>query len=230
MPGPPSSRSSAPSSSGEPSLRRLGVGNSSAERPVRAQLVVALVAALTLAAVPLYLMRHPSATSHPEADASAKPVASASVSALASAAPAPPPPKPPERLKLSPPTRVRCGASLKGGSEGTLCDSLPVMEEVLAKAIRDNDSCASRIKQAGSINYVLTIDFVKKALHVFPGASGDYHGPQARRSTTCIERALPKPDWESVRHQYRYYTIAILATYTPEAQSAPSPGGQPRFD
>ncbi|MFZ5894566.1 MAG: hypothetical protein ACOY0T_26115 [Myxococcota bacterium] len=207
---------------------------------MRAQLVVALVAALTLAAVPLYLMRHPSASKRAEADAGAKGAASASASALASAAPPLPTAKPPERIKLNAPVRVRCGASPKRGSEGNLCDALPSLEESLAKTIRENEACAQRLKQAGSINYVLNIDFVKKTLHVFPGASGDYRGPQARRITTCIERALPKPEWETIRHQYRYYTIAIMTTYTPEAAAPPppappSPGantppGQPRFD
>jgi len=200
---------------------------------VRAQLVVAVVAALTVVAVPFYLWRHPSATKHAEAEA-AKAAASASASALASAAPPAPAVKPPERIKLNPAVRVRCGAGLKGGSEGNLCDSLPALEEALSKTIRDNEACASRLKQAGSINYVLTIDFVKKALHVFPGASGDYRGPRARHITTCIERAIPKPDWGSIRHQYRYYTVAVLTTYTPEAQASasapPSPNAQPRFE
>jgi hypothetical protein len=206
---------------------------------VRAQLVVALVAALTLAAVPLYLMRHPSATKRAEADANA--AASASASALASAAVPAPTFKPPERIRLNPVVRVRCGANLKRGSEGNLCDSLPQLEEALTKTIRDNEGCAGRLKQAGSINYVLNIDFVKKTLHVFPGASGEYRGPQARRITNCIEHALPKPDWESIRHQYRYYTIAVMTMYTPDAPAAPAaapassataqvPPGQPRFD
>ena len=123
-----------------------------------------------------------------------------------------------------------------------------VMDGWLFGFIPESETCAGRLKQTGSINYVLTIDFAKKLLHVFPGASGDYRGPQARRITTCIERALPKPDWDTIRHQYRYYTIAILATYTPEAPAAPTPtaptptatptpaapapvpNGQPRFD
>lgn len=194
---------------------------------MRAQLVVALVAAVTLAAVPLYLMRHPSANKRVEADALASASASTSALALASAAAPAPIIKPPERIRLGTPVRVRCGSNPKRGSEGNLCESLVPLEEALAKAIRENENCASRLKQTGTINYVLNVDFAKKTLHVFPGASGDYRGPQARRITTCIEHALAKPDWDSIRHQYRYYTFAIMTTYTPDAPVVPAAPAMP---
>jgi hypothetical protein len=191
--------------------------------------VVALLVALTLIAVPLYLLRRPSVTKKNSEEASAAASASASALASALASAAPPTPKPPERIKLAPAQRVRCGAGLKGGQEGNLCDAIGPVEEALAKAIRDNEACAPKVKQPGTINYVLSVDFKKRSLHLFPGASGDYHGPQARRATTCVERALPKLDWETLRHQYRYYSIAILATYVPE-NALPLANGQPRFE
>lgn len=227
MTGPPS-RSSIPSLSGEPSRRRLGTGSAGGrERPVRAQIVVAFVVALTLVAVPLYLMRRPASESVPAPDAgvdaglpalvTSRPVESADAG------------KPPERIKLGPPERVRCGAGRRGGQQGTLCDKLPVLEEALAKAIRDSEKCAPRTRQAGSINHVMTVDFERRALHVFPGASGDFRGPQARRTTACVKRALPNLEWDSIRHQYKHYTIAILATYSPPAAAAP-PDGAPKFE
>jgi hypothetical protein len=237
--GPHSTRPSLPSSSGEPSLRRLGVGNASSERPVRAQLVVALMVVVTIVAVPLYLMRRPSphAATSPAADAgvtdAGKPLASAAAAPVVVDAG-----KPPERLRLAPPQRVRCGATPKGAQEGNLCDQLAPLEEALAKTIRETETCAFHPKEATSINYVMNVDFTKRKLHLFPGASGDLRGPRARRSTNCIERALPKPDWESLRHQFRYYTIAVLATYQPDtpappaapAPTTPNPTGTPRFD
>lgn len=214
MAGPPS-RSSIPSASGEPSLRRLGVGSStSPDRPVRAQIVVALVVALTLVAVPLYLMRRPSALRQTPVDAGV-PDATAPISS-ARVLEAPDAGNPPERLRLAPPQRVRCGATPRGGQEGALCDQLVVLEEALAAAIRNTQSCAPKVKQPGTINYVLTVDFTTRALHVFPGASGELRGPQARRATACVKRAIAKPDWDALRHQYRHYTIAVLATYLPE--------------
>jgi len=210
-------------------LRRLGVGSGSVDRPVRAQIVVALVVALALVAVPLYMMRRPSPEKKAEAEAAA--LASASAAPALSARPNEPPDagKPPERLRLGSPQRVRCGAGPKGGQEGNFCDQLTTFEEALAKTIRENEGCAPRMKEAGSINYVLTVDFSKKSLHVFPGASGDFHGPQARKATTCVMRALPKPDWDAIRHQFRHYSIAILATYLPEGAAA-SPTAPPKFE
>jgi hypothetical protein len=193
---------------------------------VRAQIVVALVVALTLVAVPLYLMRRPTVHDAPPPDAGV----AASAKALVTSRPveAPDAGGPPERIKLGPPQRVRCGASPRGGQEGALCDQLPLFEKALADSIKNSESCAPRTRQAGSINYVMTVDFERKSLHVFPGASGDFRGPQARKATTCVKRALPKPDWDAIRHQYRHYTIAILATYSPESV-VPAAGG-PKFE
>jgi len=71
MAGPPS-RSSFPSpNSGDPSSRRLGVGSGGRDRPLRAQIVVALVAVCVLIAVPLYLLRRPGGRSGAVASASA---------------------------------------------------------------------------------------------------------------------------------------------------------------
>lgn len=228
MPGPPPSRSSIPSLSGEPSLRRLGVGSGGGgDRPVRAQIVVALVVALTLVAVPLYLTRRPAAQPAAAADAgtesSARPLVSSRPVEVPDAG------APPERIKLGSPQRVRCGATPRGRQEGSLCDQLVVFEEMLAKAIRETENCAPRTRQVGSINYVMTIDFDQRKLHVYPGASGDFRGPQARRAAACVKRALPRPDWDAIRHQYRHYAIAIMATYLPEDALA-RPGDPPKFD
>jgi hypothetical protein len=209
-------------------LRRLGVGSSGGgDRPLRAQLVVLGVVALVIVAVPLYLVRRPSGSDKKEAAS-----ASASVgSAAASAAPAPSAllPKPPERLKLGAPQRVRCGAAASGGNEGNLCDSLPFFEQALATAIQSSVECAPKVNSEGSINYVLSIDFGAKKLHVFPGASGSWRGKQARRATDCVKKALPPPDWTTITHQYRHYAIAILASYRP-ASALRDPTAPPVFE
>jgi hypothetical protein len=205
----------------------LGVGGGGGERPVRAQIIVALVVALTLVAVPLYLMRRPSA--HPVVEVSAGTAESAKPAVSAAAPELPEVNKPPERIRLAPLQRVRCGATPKGGQEGNLCDSLAPIEEALAKAIRENAACLPKLKSSGNINFVLNVDFTKKSLHLFPGASGDFRGPQARKATNCVQRALPKPEWDSIHHQYRYYTIAYLTTFLPES-AVPNANGAPKFD
>jgi hypothetical protein len=226
MAGPPS-RSSFPSVPGEPRVRRLGVGSSSgADRPLRAQVVVALVCAAMLIAVPLYLWRKPSTKA-------ALALASASSSARAGSSPAIRPPTaaasatPPARLTLGAVQKVRCGASSSASAhEGSLCDSLGPFEEALKQAIIASEDCAPKAKLKGTINYVLTVDFTRKKLHVFPGASGEWRGKQARRATSCVNGALKAPDW-NVAHQYRFYAIAILTTYAgpPGSEVAPVASG-----
>jgi hypothetical protein len=228
MAGPP--RSSFPSAPSEPNLRRLGVGsNGSGDRPIRAQLVIALVVGLILIAVPLYLWRRPGGKDSAPADAGSSasaltisPDAAAFTSTPIDAGGSG------ERVKLGPPQKIRCSAGPGAvGQDGTLCDTLRPLEEGLAKAIQENRDCAPRGPKDGTINFVLTVDFAQRKLHVFPGASGSWKGPQARRATQCVRRALPSVAWESLKHQYRYYQIAILATYGPPAAN---PRSTPTFE
>ena len=222
MAGPPS-RSSFPSVPGEPRVRRLGTGSSGGgDRPLRAQVVVALVCVAMLIAVPLYLWRKPSTRSTtaptlPSASAGLGPQAVPAPSAAAAAAPAPPP-----HLTLGAVQKVRCGNTASANSEGTLCDTLGPFEEALKKAVLTNEDCAPKAKLKGSINYVLTIDFTHKRLHVFPGASGEWRGKQARRAASCIGNAVKVADW-NIPHQFHVYAIALLATYAgpPGSEAAP---------
>ena len=228
---PASQRPPFPSAPSEPSLRRLGVGGpgGGGERPLRAQLVVALVVGLILLAVPLYLWRRPRSN---VADTKA-PVgaADASVATARDAAPdATAQPEKSERVRLGPVQRVKCSASSAiRGQEGALCDALPFFEKALAESVLKNVACAPRLAKIGSINYVLQIDFRKRWLNVFPGASGEWRGPKARRAVACVERSLKKPDWEKITHQYSYYMIAIMATYSPDSP-IPGPRNAPVFE
>jgi hypothetical protein len=228
---PASQRPPFPSAPSEPSLRRLGVGGpgGGGERPLRAQLVVALVVGLILLAVPLYLWRRPrSETGDTQAavgpaDASVVPVRDAAPDVAA-------PPEKPERVRLGPVQRVKCSASRAiRGQEGALCDALPFFEKALAESIIKNVACAPRLAKTGSINYVLQINFRKHWLNVFPGASGQWRGPKARRAVACVERSLKKPDWDKITHQYSYYMIAIMASYSPES-AIPGPSRAPVFE
>ena len=228
MAGP--SRPSFPAPS-EPSLRRLGVGGrggGGGDRPLRAQLVIALVVGLILLGVPLYLMRRPSGTENAPVDgglSDAWVVASDARRDAGSDGGGDG-----HAVKLGPVQRVKCSASPgSSGQEGALCDSLEFFEKALAESIRKNVACAPRTGKQGTLNYVLKIDFRNKTLGVFPGASGEWKGPQARRAATCVRRALPAPPWDTIQHQYRYYMIAIMATYPPPAP-IPGPAGAPLFE
>ncbi len=222
MPGPPRpSYTSAPS---EPSIRRLGVRSSSSiDRPIRAQVVLAILGALVLLAVPLYLLRRPPASPDKEQQAQKSEVPDGfqpSVPAFQHKD------EKDGRLSLGDPVRVRCASSPAArGQRGRLCDQLKPIEESLAGAIEETLDCAPTTGEGGSVNYVLKVDFRKKTLHVFPGASGEWKGPQARRASKCVKQALPAPEWEKLDPKFRYYEIAILATYRP-----PAPTATPTFE
>jgi hypothetical protein len=199
-------------------------GGGGGDRPLRAQLVVALVVGLVLLAVPLYLWRRPSGSENAPKDAAAGAIdAALSDAALAAALDGG---VRDESIKLGKVQRIKCAASPAArGQEGNLCDQLLPIEQALDKAVRDTRDCAPNSKKEGSINYVLNIDFASKKLHVFPGASGSWRGPQARKAAKCVLRKIAAPAWDSIQHQYRYYQIAILATYSPPGSAPAVPAG-----
>jgi hypothetical protein len=205
----------------EPAIRRLGLRSSThIERPIRLQVGLAFAVALMLLAIPLYLLRRPE---EPKSAPAAKPPAfgfSPSVPVAQK------PGEGDERLSLGEPVRVRCSSSPSvRGQEGRLCDGLLPIEEGLKKAIVETIDCAPSTGAAGTLNYVLKADFAQKTLHVFPGASGDWKGPSARRAAKCVKQALSMPDWDRIEHRYRYYEIALLVTYRP-----PPPTAAPLFE
>ena len=223
MVGPP--RPPFPSAPSEPSMRRLGTsGSGHGDRPIKAQLIVALVALIILLAVPLYLWRRPSIHS------SAPDAGSASAMAPASNAPSvasvsPPTPFQPPRVRANPLQRVRCGASRTRASSGVSCDALPALEHAFVEAIVQSADCAPKTAKEGTINYVLEVDFAHKTLHVFPGKSGDWHGPSARRATKCVEHALGKPDFSTMPHAHAYYALAVMTNYPSANAMGPTTSG-----
>jgi hypothetical protein len=203
-----SSKPSFPAPS-EPNLKRLGVSRGGGDRPIRAQLVVAGVALLIIVALPLYILRKPSVdaeTGGPDPMGSVAPRALIR-SALDAGAPE-------VQVRLSQTERVKCSAAPnRQGNEGNLCDRLIVLEEALSRAIQSTAGCAPKTGKEGSINFVLTVDFVQKRLNIFPGASGQWKGPQAKAATKCVTAAMPEVQWDSLPHRYRYYMMAIMAHY-----------------
>lgn len=218
MPGPP--RPNFPSAPSEPSIRRLGVRSSAhIDRPIRPQLILSILVAVILLSIPLYLLRNPS-----EKEAQKKVEAPVGFSPSVPAGSQTE--KKNERIVLGKVQRIKCSSS-EGvvGKTGRLCDEIPFFEKALATAILESVDCAPRTGEGGTLNYVLKVDFNKNTMHIFPGASGVWKGPQARRATQCVKQALPAPDWEKVAHDFRYYEIAILAEYKP-----PAPTEAPLFE
>lgn len=225
---------SRPSFPSEPNLRRLGVGGGGGggDRILRAQLVIAFVLAFTILAVVMYLMRRPTGSEHAPVDGgadvgnvSSRPEAGGIIRTKLEQSKEDE--KSEDAVSLGPVQRVKCSAGrYKSGHEGSLCDPLPFFEEALARAIKETAGCAPETGTEGTLNYVLAINFNHRRLRVFPGQSGKWTGPQAKKAAGCVLEALPAPQWDAIVHQYRYYMIAIMATYP-----APDPlEGYPKFE
>jgi hypothetical protein len=203
-----------PSPPSHPSPYRY-LGGGSGERPVRLQIVLALVAALVLAAVPLYLWR-PQRESIPVADAA---IADAGLADAAPAAPTPPPvvDAGPPPVELAPFQTIKCVAPGPGKTPPERCDRVMYFEDSLARAIRENVACAPQTTAGGTVSFVLDMDFRKKKLSLLAGKSGTIKGEKAKGLVRCVKRALPTPDWESIPHQYVKYQISVAATYAPSS-------------
>ncbi len=194
--------------SSESNLRRLSRGAGGVDRPLRAQALLAGALVLVLIAVPLYLLRRPNgAAGSEDLDAGVSGFGGVFRSEADASSPV-------AQVLLGPIQRVRCGASPSQiASEGELCDALPALEAALRQSILGAVECAPRTGKEGSINYVLEVDFENSRYNLFPGKSGKWRGPQARRAIQCVLRALAPVDLATVTHQYAYYAIAVLAVY-----------------
>jgi len=187
------------------------------------QIIIALVAGMILVAVPLYLWRRPKPESIPSADAAV--VADAGVPDAAPAATPPvfainagPPP-----VSLSPFTTIRCQNPGPGKTPPERCDHVTFFEDGLARAIRENTACAPTGKSQVTVSFVYEFDFKTKKTNLFSGKSSSVKKEKVKELLRCVKRALPKPDWPTIPHQYVRYKINVSATYQPQV----SPEKQP---
>ncbi len=191
------------------------LGRGGGERPVRLQIVIALVAGLILVAVPLYLWRRPRPESIPSADA-----------AVAADAGTPPPPDagmfqptatapPPPNVQLSSFTPLKCTNPGPGKTPPERCDHIPFFEDGLARAIRDNAACAPSGSTPTKVSFVLEIDFPRKRTNLFIGKSSTLKKEKGKELLRCVSRGMPTADWGTIVHQYSRYKVNVTATYPP---------------
>ena len=199
---------SSPPSQPSP-YRYLGRGGG--ERPVRLQIIIALVAGLILVAVPLYLWRRPRPESIPSADAAmvdagALDAGAASLIVAFDAGPA-------GGITVNPPTTIRCENPGPGKTPPERCDHVTFFEDSLARTLRDNVACAPASKTSFTVSFVMETDFRQKKLNLFAGKSSSLKRAKAQQLLRCIRKAMPTPDWATIPHQYARYKVNVLATY-----------------
>lgn len=193
------------------SLRHLGTGHPG---PVRSPLILGLVALLVLVALPLYLLRRPKAVGPVAADAGAKvEVGEGGPGGQTAGSPAAPDASSPKKVVLGEPRTVRCTPRSGGHLMAERCERLVVLEDALARSIRDNAACAPPSASPFTVSFVLTIDFERKKLHLWPGRSGTLKRRSAADLVRCVEHAIAPPDFAALSHQYAKYDINVMASY-----------------
>jgi hypothetical protein len=196
---------SSPPSQPSP-YRYLGRGGG--ERPVKLQLIIALVAGLILVAVPLYLWRRPRPESIPSADAAVAdagaPAPATTVIAFDAGV---------TGISLSPFSTIRCENPGPGKTPPERCDHVTTFEDALSRAVRESASCAPASKSSYTVSFVLESDFRRKKVQLFAGKSSSIKREKARELLRCVKRAMPNPDWNVIPHQYSRYKVSVLASY-----------------
>lgn len=199
---------------------------------MRVHVVLALVAALVLVAVPLYLWRRPRGAASIAPAASAAAVAESADGGVtgeggATMAAAPVDAAASSRVSLGEVHMVKCVGDRRAKVPVERCEHLPFFEEALAKAIRDNAACAPETANGGTVSFVWTVDFHRKKTHLWAGKSGTIKRRDSRELVRCVSRALPAPDWTAIAHQFQRYDVGVIATYPPSG-AASAFGSPPR--
>jgi len=188
------------------------LGRGAGERPVKLQIIIALVAGLILFAVPLYLWRRPRPEPIPSADAAVvdagapvSPIVAFDAGAMGG-------------IALSTFTTIKCEKPGPGRTPPERCDHITTFEDALTRAIREQSKCAPASKTAVTVSFVLDSDFRKKKQTLFAGKSSSLKREKARELVRCVKGAMSTPDWSSISHQYHQYQryrVNVVATYPP---------------
>jgi hypothetical protein len=208
---------SHPPSDPHPGLARASGVLAAEDRPVRTQLIAALLLGLVLVASGLYLWRRPhsdaeSAASEPSSSSSAEVAPVISDAGLLAIAP---------EAGTSGPVSVsdaRTLACQDRGSKKTApdqCDRLTPVEQALSSAINQAATCVPGAAGGGTIEYVADVSFSRHRVNVIlPRAGRSVHDRKAIRACSMAVRgALQGVALEGMEHQHARYKIAVTATY-----------------
>jgi hypothetical protein len=213
---------SHPPSDPHPALAGAGAFLGGEERPVRLQLVAALLLGLVLVATGLYLWRRPKSTADGSGAVNGEGVPAAS--AAASSDPG---------VVVASPVAVAAGASTSGpvslsdarvlacrdpGSKKTApdqCDHVAKVEQALTTAITQAATCVPAAQGGGTIEYVADVSFSRHKVSVsLPKAGRSVRDLKVLRAcSTAVRGALQGLPLDSVDHQHSRYKIAVTATY-----------------
>jgi hypothetical protein len=215
----PSMPPSEPRPSSRPGLRphqELELG----DRPMRVQMIVALVLGLVLVSIPLYLWRRPRVDGDPvnvghgapPAALSASSAQAASSGAAGTSAAAAP------RVQVAEPRFVSCADSKKAKSEG--CDHPDALAKAFTQAIVDSSACAPDSAGGGTVIYVADVSLTKKKVELkAPKDSRSLkNGKVVGACVQMIKKKLEGQSFEGVTHDHAKYKLEAVATYSGPAK------------
>lgn len=107
----------------------------------------------------------------------------------------------------------KCEKPGPGRTPPEQCDRQPWFEEALVRAILENTACAPDRSGGGTVSVAMKVDHRRRHVKVFAGKSGSIKGRAAKGLIKCVRRSIPKPDWDSLKHEHSNYIIAVMATY-----------------
>jgi hypothetical protein len=209
---------SHPPSDPHPGLARASGILAAEDRPVRTQLVAALLLGLVLVASGLYLWRRPRADSDAVA---AQPAGSSSSSQLAPTfgdaglVAATPDAGSPGPVSLSDARTLGCQDRGSKRTAPDQCDRLTPVEQALSSAINQAATCVPAAAGGGTIEYVADVSFSRHKVNVLlPRAGRSVHDRKALRAcSTAVRGALQGVALDGMDHQHARYKIAVTATY-----------------
>ena len=203
---------SHPPSDPHPGLARANSLLAGEDRPVRAQLIAALLLGLVLVASGLYLWRRPhadgeSASSEPASSSSSEPAPVISDAGLLAAVPEAGASGP---VSLS---DVRTLACQDRGAKKTApdqCDRLTPVEQALSSAIHQAAACVPGTAGGGTIEYVADVSFSRHRVN------SSFRAPDARCTTARPSaHARPRCAARSRAWPWRGWNTSTRATRSP---------------
>jgi hypothetical protein len=208
---------SHPPSDPHPGLARASGILAAEDRPVRTQLVAALLVGLVLVASGLYLWRRPhsdgdTVSSQPASSSSSEPAPilgdAGLLAATADAGSSGP-------VSLSDARTLGCQDRGSKKTAPDQCDRLTPVEQALSSAINQAATCVPAAAGGGTIEYVADVSFSRHKVNVIlPRAGRSVHDRKAIRAcSTAVRGALQGVALDGMDHQHARYKIAVTATY-----------------
>jgi hypothetical protein len=203
------------------SYRTAADAQAAADRPVRIQLIVALLVGLVLVATGLYLWRRPRAEVDPSLAASVDPSDAGSFAVASDAAPmtfaSSVDASPSSGVTLSDVRMLSCHDKGSKKTAPDQCDRLSSIEQGLARAIEQASSCVPVTAGGGTIEYVLDVSFGRKrhpmTVSLPKGARSMKNVKVLAACKKAVSGAVNAMALDGVNHAHARYKMSVTATY-----------------